>query len=120
MNDTRHTESEAPSLLKPFKLPPAIYGEGFIGMKREHYERLLQLVENAYQQAHEGVFVEHDCPAMFAFAAIIADIDPEGLRAQGQMESRNVSCPKCSKRVRRAGLDMHMRAVHKSDEDVAK
>jgi hypothetical protein len=31
---------EAPSLLEPFKLPVVIYGEGFIGMKREHYERV--------------------------------------------------------------------------------
>lgn len=115
-----HTTSESPSLLKPFTLPPAIYGEGFIGMKREHYERLLQQVENAYEQAHEGVFVEHDCPAMFACAAIIADIDPEGRRARGQTESRNVSCPTCNKRVRRAGLDMHMRAVHnKTDTRVS-
>ena len=108
--------SEAASLLEPFKLPVAIYGEGVIGMKREHYEKLRQHVENAYDQALNGVFVEHDCPAMFACAAIIADIDPEGRRARGETESRNVSCPKCRKRVRRAGLDMHMRAVHQPNE----
>jgi hypothetical protein len=110
-----HTKSEA-SLLKPFTLPPGIYGEGFIGMKREHYEKLLEQVENAYNQAREGVFVEHECPAMFACAAIIADIDPEGRRTRGESGSRNVSCPKCQKRVRRAGLEMHMLAVHRTDE----
>lgn len=41
----------------PFQLPPAIYGEGFIGMKREHYDRMRAAVECAAAMdlpTHEG------------------------------------------------------------------
>jgi hypothetical protein len=33
---------------------------------------LLALIDDIIEQAHEGVFVAHDCPAMFACAYVIA------------------------------------------------
>jgi hypothetical protein len=45
VNDTRHTESAA-SLLRPFTLPAAIFGNGFIGMKREQYDKLRAVLQS--------------------------------------------------------------------------
>ena len=36
---------------------------------------LLALIDDFLGQAHEGVFAEHECPAMFACAYMIAQAD---------------------------------------------
>ena len=66
MSVSSHTTSEAASLLEPFNLPVAIYGEGFIGMKRDHYDRLkaaLQKIDAMDWEANEWDAVEkyRDC-----------------------------------------------------------
>jgi hypothetical protein len=39
----------------------------------DRIEKLEFQVKEYYEQAEQGVFVEHDCPAMFACAFIVAD-----------------------------------------------
>jgi hypothetical protein len=77
-----------------------------LGEQRQQIERLkreLALAKSSakvdldmiLEQAHEGVFVEHDCPAMYACAAIVAEFGEEHVKAHEQREEAQWPCPEC-------------------------
>lgn len=46
-----------------------------LAIQKDANKALLKLVEDWIAQAEQGVLVEHDCPAMYACASIVADAD---------------------------------------------
>lgn len=56
----------------------------YVVIHKDYYAKLTQALRDAVEQAEQGVMVEHDCPAMYACASIVADAHDRARGAGGK------------------------------------